>query len=50
MLYFVCKQKGKHETASVKCEGSKKILLADSENQGFAATRGLESKKDPRDI
>lgn len=35
---------------SVKCEGSKKILLADSENQGFCATRGLESEEDPSDI
>lgn len=36
--------------ASVKCEGRKKILLAGSENQGFSATRGLESEEDPSDI
>lgn len=36
--------------ASVKCEGNKTILLADSENQGFCATRGLKSEEDSSDI
>lgn len=36
--------------APMKCEGSKKILLADSDNQGFCATRGLKSEEDSSDI